>query len=248
MEKTETVTEKRNIFDQERVRLMSKLITLLHDVPLFQDMSVAELETIVPLFVERKFKKGNILFFEGDVGEEFYLIHSGVVKIYRIDNSKEIILSLFREGDFFGEMSLVQKGLKRSATAETLEACSLYTLMRSDFQQFMERSPKLCLKLMEVAMERLRKANEKIYDLTFLDVRTRTIKTICRLAEEYGQPKAGGMFIDMKLTHQQLANMVGTVRESVTKVLQELQEDEHIAIDKKHILIKDIQAMKKQIY
>ncbi|MCZ8523875.1 MULTISPECIES: Crp/Fnr family transcriptional regulator [Paenibacillus] len=227
---------------------MSKLIPLLQNVPLFQDLSAAELESVAPLFQERKFKKGTILFLEGDPGDEFYLIGSGVVKIYRIDNNKEIILSLFRQGDFFGEMSLIQKGLLRSAAAETLEPCSIYTLMRSDFAGFMEHSPKLCMRLLEVTMERLRKANEQIYNLTFLDVRTRTIKVISKLAEEHGLPRSSGSLINMKLTHQQLANMVGTVRESVTKVLQELQEDDIITIDKKYILVKDPERMAKLIY
>ncbi|WP_141336337.1 Crp/Fnr family transcriptional regulator [Paenibacillus sp. tmac-D7] len=227
---------------------MSKLISLLRHVPLFQDLSAAELETIAPLFVERKYKKGTILFFEGDAGEEFFLIQSGVVKVYRIDNAKEIILSLFRGGDFFGEMSLIQKGLQRSATAETMDNCSIYTLVRSEFYHFMERTPKLCLRLLEVTMERLRKTNEQIYDLTFLDVRSRIIKTIFRLSEQYGQPKTNGTFINMKLTHQQLANMVGTVRESVTKVLQELQEDHIITIDKKFIFVRNVEGLKKMIH
>ncbi|MED4603524.1 Crp/Fnr family transcriptional regulator [Paenibacillus validus] len=227
---------------------MSKLISLLRHVPLFQDLSAAELETIAPLFVERKYKKGTILFFEGDAGEEFFLIQSGVVKVYRIDNAKEIILSLFRGGDFFGEMSLIQTGLQRSATAETMDNCSIYTLVRSEFYHFMERTPKLCLRLLEVTMERLRKTNEQIYDLTFLDVRSRIIKTIFRLSEQYGQPKTNGTFINMKLTHQQLANMVGTVRESVTKVLQELQEDHIITIDKKFIFVRDVEGLKKMIH
>ena len=71
-------------------------------------------------------------------------------------------------------------------------------------------------------MERLRKANEQIYDLTFLGVRSRILKSILRMSEQYGTPTPEGILIDVKLTHQQLANMVGTVRESVTKVLQEL--------------------------
>lgn len=77
-------------------------------------------------------------------------------------------------------------------------------------------------------MERLRKANEQIYDLSFLGVRSRILKSIIRLSEQYGVHTNEGILLDIKLTHQQLANMVGTVRESVTKVLQELQEDHFI--------------------
>jgi CRP/FNR family cyclic AMP-dependent transcriptional regulator len=224
---------------------MHKLVPLLQKVPIFQDLSASELETIAPLFVERHYKKGTILFFEADIGEEFFLIETGVVKIYRIDYAKEIILALFRNGDFFGEMSLIQKGLTRSATAETLETSTIYTLVRSEFYQFLERSPKLSLRLLEATMERLRKANEQIYDLTFLDVRMRIIKVVHRLAEEHGILKHGSRMINMKLTHQQLANLAGTVRESVTKVLQELQEDQIISIQKKMIYVNRMDALRK---
>jgi CRP/FNR family cyclic AMP-dependent transcriptional regulator len=142
-------------------------------------------------------------------------------------------------------MSLMQKGLTRSATAETLETSVIYTLVRSEFYQFLESSPKLSLRLLEVTMERLRRANEQIYDLTFLDVRMRIIKVVCRLAEEHGIIKHGSLMINMKLTHQQIANLAGTVRESVTKVLQELQEDQIIVIEKKMIYIKKMDAMKR---
>jgi CRP/FNR family cyclic AMP-dependent transcriptional regulator len=223
---------------------MQTIVPLLQNVPLFQDLSVSELESIAPLFVERHFKKGTILFFEADLGEEFFLIQAGVVKIYRIDYAKEIILALFCDGDFFGEMSLIQKGLTRSATAETLETSVIYTLVRSEFYQFLERSPKLSLRLLEVTMERLRRANEQIYDLTFLDVRMRIIKVVCRLAQEHGIIKDGSIMINMKLTHQQIANLAGTVRESVTKVMQELQEDQIIVVEKKMIYIKKMDALK----
>ncbi|WP_248929736.1 Crp/Fnr family transcriptional regulator [Paenibacillus hamazuiensis] len=226
---------------------MHKIIPLLQNVPLFQDLSPEELELIAPLFIERKFKKGSILFFEGDLGDELFLIQSGAVKIYRIDNAKEIILALFRDGDYFGEMALIQKGLARSATAETMEPSVIYTLARSQLFSFMERSPKLCLKLLEDTMQRLRRANELIYDLTFLDVRSRTMKTILRLADEHGVKKASGTMISVKLTHQQLANLVGTVRESVTKVLQELQEDKVISIEKKMIMIRDFDGLRQRV-
>ena len=124
----------------------------------------------------------------------------------------------------------------------------IHSLARSEFRKFLERSPKLCFRLLETTIERLRKANEQIFDLTFLDVRSRTIKQIFRLSEQYGVAKPAGTFINLKLTHQQLANLVGTVRESVTKVLQELQELGIISIEKKIILIKDLEALKRLIH
>ncbi|MFC5450728.1 Crp/Fnr family transcriptional regulator [Paenibacillus aestuarii] len=226
---------------------MVSIAPLLQHVPLFQELSEEERQGLAPLFTEKKIRKGSVLFLEGDAGEELFIIKSGVVKIYRLDETKEIILALFREGDFFGEMSLISAGLTRSATAETLEACTLYALKRSAFVEYMEKSPKLCLKLLETTMERLRKANEQIYDLTFLGVRSRVMKTIIRLAEQHGVPSEEGLLINIKLTHQQLANMVGTVRESVTKVLQEMQEEGSLSIDKKMMTIRDLNAIKRVI-
>ncbi|WP_028551780.1 Crp/Fnr family transcriptional regulator [Paenibacillus sp. UNC451MF] len=226
---------------------MHNIVPLLKEVPLFEDLTVSELMSISPLFTERKIKKNTVLFHEGDQGNEFFIIETGVVKIYRIDYTKEVILSLLSEGDYFGEMSLIQQVMTRSATAETLAPTTMYSLMRSDFIAFLEKSPKLCLKLLEATMERLRNANDQIANLTFLDVRTRTIKVISRLAEEHGIMRQSGILINMKLTHQQLANLAGTVRESVTKVLQELQDDQIISIDKKMIFIKKMDALKERI-
>jgi CRP/FNR family cyclic AMP-dependent transcriptional regulator len=144
-------------------------------------------------------------------------------------------------------MSLIHESLTRSATVETLEATILYSMKRSVFIQFMEKSPKLIIKLLEATMERLRKANEQIYDLTFLDVRSRILKTIMRLSLEYGKATEEGILVDMKLTHQQLANLVGTVRESVTKVLLELQMEQMIEIRQKRIILKKMDALKDEL-
>ena len=134
--------------------------------------------------------------------------------------------------------------MTRSATAESMAASTLHVLNRTAFTSFMEKTPRLCLKLLETTMQRLRHANDQIYDLTFLGVRSRIIKTILRLSEQHGISTSDGILIDVKLTHQQLANLVGTVRESVTKVLQELLDDELIHIDKKLITIRNIEAFR----
>ncbi|MDF2720369.1 MAG: Crp/Fnr family transcriptional regulator [Paenibacillus sp.] len=226
---------------------MEQVAALIRNIPLFQDLSDDELLTISGLFSERKVKKNVVLFAEGDVGEELFVIKSGIVKIYRIDNTKQITLALFRSGDFFGEMSIMQKDGTRSASAKTLEPCVMYTLKRSTFYEYIGRSAMLCMRLLEVTMNRLRRANEQIHDLSFLDVRTRIVKSVYQLALEHGEPKQDAVLITVKLTHQEIANMVGTVRESVTKVLQELQDSSMITIQHKQIRIENMEALKRQI-
>ncbi|MGE5701071.1 MAG: Crp/Fnr family transcriptional regulator [Clostridia bacterium] len=219
----------------------------LAEVPFFRDLSPEELTQIRKLFIERRYKKGAPIFFEGDPGEEFFIVKYGTVKIFRFDRSREVILALFREGDYFGEMAVLQKHEVRSASAQTLDACVLYAMKRKDFEHLLESNPRLTLKLVESLMDRLRKANEQIEDLTFLDARSRIIKNLLNLAEEHGVTQDDGRLIDLKLTHQQIADMVGTVRETVTKVLLELQDKALISVDKKKILLKDLPALESLI-
>lgn len=227
---------------------MSKINFLLDHVPFFLDLNPSEIEPLLPLFHEKKYKKGSTIFFEGDVGEELFIIQSGTVKIFRFDGLKEFILAIFREGDYFGEMALLEKESRyRSATAEALEATTLYVLNRSSFYHFLESNNKLTLKLLQITTERLRKANEKIEDLTFLDVRSRILKNIVRLSKDYGVETKEGILVDFKITHQQLADMVGAVRETVTKVLLELQDEQLIHIDKKKILIINSTLLEQKI-
>jgi len=214
-------------------------------VPFFQELSPDELEPIAELLLERRYKKGATIFLEGDQGDELYIIKSGMVKIFRFDGVREVILALFREGDYFGEMEVIQRTeYGRSASAETLEPSVLYGLKRKDFVEFMEQKPQVALKLLDISMSRLRSTNEQLRNLTFLDARSRIIKTIIRLSQEHGVLTADGTLIDLKLTHQQLADMVSTVRETVTKVLLELQNKQLIHIDKKRILIQSPDQLK----
>ncbi|WP_166241420.1 Crp/Fnr family transcriptional regulator [Paenibacillus turpanensis] len=226
---------------------MNSILELLRQIVIFQGLDFEELERIAPLFSERKVPKGTVLFCEGDPGHEMYIIKSGLVKIHRLESNREIILTLFRQGDYFGEMALITPGQTRSATAETLETTELYVLLRENFNEFLLKTPSIMMKLLETTMERMRRTNEQIEDLSFLDVRSRIIKLIIRLGEEYGKPVADGVLIEMKLTHQHIANMAGTVRESVTKILQELQLEQVIDVQSKMILIRRAEELQKKI-
>ncbi|MFB9324853.1 Crp/Fnr family transcriptional regulator [Paenibacillus aurantiacus] len=210
---------------------------LFKSIPIFEGLEMDELKAIEPLFKKRTYTRGTILFMEGDLGDECFVIDSGLVKIFRVDESREITLALLHEGDYFGEMAMIRKGMPRSATAEVIETGMLYSLSRTDFMYFLESNPKMCLKLLEETMERLRNANEQIYDLTFLDLKARLHKVLVRMADEKGVPVEGGMMIPFKLTHQQLANLVGSIRESVSKMLIELQDEQLISVKNKQFTI-----------
>lgn len=212
------------------------------DIPFFREIDPALLERIVPLMTERKCRKGEIIFLEGDMGDEIFFVGSGAVIIYTFDKSKKVTLAFLREGEYFGEMALMKPGLVRSATAETLMSTRLYALRRADFRNLLEQERRLAFHLIDYTMERLRRANQQIYDLTFLNVRTRIIKRLLFLAEEYG-----GHRIPVKITHQQMADMVGAVRETVSKVLQELQDEGLIEIRDKQIRLTDSKMLERKL-
>ncbi|RRJ64291.1 Crp/Fnr family transcriptional regulator [Paenibacillus oralis] len=222
-------------------------LELIRSFPFFEHLTYADLAKIAPLFITREYDKGTIVFHEADEGDELYLIQSGIIHIYRNDENREIILSVLSEGDFFGEMALLESVRDRAASARAIEKPVLYVLKRRDFICMLMHNPLICLKILETALSRLSKANEVIMDLTLFDARTRIVRTLLRLIEQHGTRKPEGFLIAFKLTHQQLADMSGTVRETVTKVMQDLQCSELIQVNKKIILVRDPDKLKQSV-
>ena len=220
---------------------------ILQQFPFFEELDEDQLKKIAPLFLTREYDKGKYVFWEDEEGDELFMIKTGVVKIFRHDQTREIILAIFSDGDFFGEMAVLENEQMRSASAKTLEKSTLYVLKRSDFISLLNENPNIFMKILETALERLRQANELITDLTILNARTRLVRMLLRLCEQHGVQTKNGILIDLKLTHQQLADMTGTVRETVTKILLELQELHFIRIDKKKVLISNIEKLKSMI-
>lgn len=218
---------------------MSKLDVFIHEIPFLSGLNMQQMQQILPLFKERSYKKGHIIFHENDQGYELFIIKSGCVKICQMNESKEMILAIFREGDYFGEMALIEENPLRSATAEAMEASVLYVLQQKDLLRLLEMNPSITIKLLQEALGRIRHANGLLKDLTTLDSRSRIIKMVLHLADKYGKAHHGRLWIDQRLTHQQLAEMTGTVRETVTKTLLELQNEKYIQIKQKHILIEN---------
>ncbi|CAI6017187.1 Crp/Fnr family transcriptional regulator [Cohnella sp. JJ-181] len=221
--------------------------TKLRSIPFFKGIDPALFDRVLPYVQEKVYRKGSMIFLEGSEGDEIYFILSGSVSIHTINKSKKVVLAFFHEGDYFGEMALIKPGLVRSATAETASQTRLLSLRRSHFQLLFENDRNLLHYLVEDTMNRLRKANQQIYDLTFLSVRSRIIKRLTSWCEEYGgaSDPSAPVRIPIKLTHQQLADMVGAVRETVSKVLQDMQDEDLIQIQQKMIQVKDRARLEK---
>jgi len=217
-----------------------KEILFLRKLPLFEQLSEEEIAEIASLLVVKEYDKGSNLFWEKEEGNELYIIQSGAVKIYRQEEGREIILTVFHAHDYFGEMALFGDQSVRSASASTLDKTKVFILRRVHFLELLQKKPDIFIKILNTTLERLRKANELIADLAFNSANSRVARLLFRLSEE----QTGQYVIPLKLTHHQIADMTATTRETVTKILSDMQNKGIIQIVRKQITITDPEELK----
>ena len=202
---------------------MDKL-SLLQSVPIFSDLSPADLNKIAERMIQRTYTKGQMILLEDDLGQTFFVIAEGSVKITRLsDDGREVILAMLGESDFFGEMSLLD-GAGRSANVVALESSEVLTLARNDFLEILEEYPKISISFLEELTQRIRKSDQQIESLSLSDVEQRIGITLIRLAEELGSIKHGTVKINNLPYQQDIANMAGTSRETVSRTFKLLEE------------------------
>lgn len=217
----------------------------LRRVPLFEGLEQPHLQALAEKMAERSFKKGEVLFFEGEPGDSLYIVSDGTVKVYRVaEDGREKTLALLGPGEFFGEMALLDEG-PRSAIAETLEPSALYLLHRNDFLATITENPSIALQIIRVLSRRIRQTNAQIMDIVFRDVRGRVATTLADLCRRHGVSTPAGMRIELKLTHQELANLVGTARETVSRILAELQDVHCLTVDGRYLVLKDMKKLEE---
>ena len=187
--------------------------------------------------VLRAFTKGQMILLEDDLGQTFFVIGGGSVKITRLsDDGREVILAMLGESDFFGEMSLLD-GAGRSANVVALEASEVLTLARNDFLEILQDYPKISISLLEELTQRIRKSDQQIESLSLSDVEQRIGITLIRLAEELGTIKRGSVKIKNLPYQQDIANMAGTSRETVSRTFKLLEEKGLVAREGRKLII-----------
>ncbi len=196
----------------------------LRNVPIFTDLSDSDLNRIASKMVSRDYEKGQMILLEESTGETFFIMTSGTVKVTRLsDDGREVILALLGESDFFGEMSLLD-GEGRSANIVANEDAEVMTLSRRDFLECLETYPKIAISLLEELAVRIRKSDQQIESLSLSDSEQRIGITLIRLAEERGTIKRGDVTVQNLPYQQDIANMAGTSRETVSRTLKLLED------------------------
>ncbi|MEM1029613.1 MAG: Crp/Fnr family transcriptional regulator [Myxococcota bacterium] len=194
---------------------------ILRRAPIFAGLDDGQIETLARLTVRRRYAARDIVIEKGDEALYLFVIVSGRLKaITPAASGRHATFNVMGAGELFGEVALLDEQ-PRSATITALEACEVLTIGRAEFLHFLERSPRAALALLRVLAGRLRRLSEKVADTANLEVGGRLAKQLLRLAERYGKRELDGVRIDLKLSQQELGDMVGATRESVNKQLRE---------------------------
>ena len=209
----------------------------LRNVPIFTDLTDSDLTKIASNMVPRVYEKGQMILLEESMGETFFIITEGTVKVTRLSaDGREVILAILGESDFFGEMSLLD-GEGRSANIVANEDSKVLTLSRSDFLDCLESYPKIAIALLEELAIRLRKSDQQIESLSLSDSEHRIGITLIRLAGELGTIKQGHVTVKNLPYQQDIANMAGTSRETVSRTLKLLEDKKLVRRENRNLTI-----------
>lgn len=209
----------------------------LRGIPLFQNLDEKDLAEIAGLLIDRKFPRDAVIYEDGSIGDYMYIIQEGQVKVTKMsEDGREKILEILGPGDFHGEMALLDRA-PRSASVKTTTPCVLLALSRQDFLGLLKQNHEVTLELIRVLARRLRETDEQIRGLLFERVEGRTRRVLARHARE-PVPGRPGFAATQALTHQQLADLVGTSRETITRVIKELKDEGWLVQEGKRYLVR----------
>ena len=206
---------------------------MLSKIPLFANLDPEIVQRLQDAAIPKRFARNTILFSKGDESNALYLIREGRTKAVITDEQgKEIVLNTFGPGDYFGEIAFLSEE-PRTATVVTATPTEVLILYRRDFKEVLSQHPDVMFEFIKVLIERVRNSTDQIESLAFSDVYGRVRSLLNGLAKPEGDRRV----IAERLTHQEIANMVGASREMVSRVLKELTDEGYISIVKKRVTI-----------
>lgn len=216
----------------------------LKQISIFSKLKEEYLQKIDNISIIRNYAKGKLIFMEGEPGEAFYYIKSGLVKISKdSSDGREHTLHILNEGHVFAEVTLFNNA-SYPATAEVLEDAQIGIIKNNDLEKLIVENPEISLELIKYLNHRLIEAQNKVRNLALYDTFGRTAQALVKIAEDYGKNTPEGIELDLSISRQELANIVGTTRETVIRVLAAFKKEKSIELNKSNIKIKDIEKVK----
>lgn len=218
---------------------------LLRKVPLFAGLAAEQIEALVDATTTRRLAAREELFHKGDPAAQVYVVASGRLKVVSASaGGDEVLLAILDEGEVVGELPMLTGGT-RTASVVALEACELLALARRDFLRFLRDRPEAAVELMVTLAERLVRITEFAEDTLLLGLPGRLAKKLVHLAERYGAPDPDGVRIGLQLSQGELAELVGTTRESVNKQIRAWSRAGIVRMERGQVTILDAQRLER---
>lgn len=213
---------------------------------LFDGMDDDSMKQVDTMSSMQSLKTHDPIYFPDEPSRAIFFLKEGHVKISRLtEDGREVILDVIGPGELFGELSLSEEGEPRSEIAEALDSAVICTIQREDFESLLRTNPELNLQITKRMGLRLRRIEERVTDLVFKDVKKRIASFLVRYAEEFGKTKQGVISIKTHLTHQEIAFLTGSARQTVTSMLNEFRAEGLLDFSRDGFLIKDLERLRK---
>jgi len=218
---------------------------ILNSINIFSDLAEKELEVLQKMCKPRKYLKNSMIILEEEYGDLVFVVETGTIKITRVnDEGKEVILALLGPGEIFGELAILD-GEARSANALAQENCQLWAINKEDFLEILKNHFSVSYNLMCELAKRLRKSDQQIEALSLSDAEHRIGVSLLNLAEDMGVIRKGKVTIQNLPFQQDIANMAGTSRETVSRVLKILENKSMISKEGHTLIIPDYTFFKQ---
>lgn len=213
---------------------------------IFSILEEPQLKEITDKITRKTYKKGEMIFFEGDVSDKLYVINHGKVKVFKYTkDGKEQILYITSDGDFIGDLSLLKKD-EFKFNAEALEDVSMCQLTKYDFDSIVMENPEIALKILEVLYERIHKLEDLIQNLSTKDIETRISGLLLGFIKDFGEPENNTIRLELPLTREDMANYIGVTRETISRKLNSMQEEGILELlGNRTIIIKDLEYLEE---
>ncbi|WP_338470050.1 Crp/Fnr family transcriptional regulator [Niallia sp. XMNu-256] len=222
---------------------------VLSEFSLFRNLSDDEIYKIVDISISREWNKGSHVFLQDEPLENVYFIYEGKIKIYKTDlNGKEQIVSILKKGDMFPHVGFFRKG-NYPAFSEVLEDAILVVVPISQFEKVLIENPELCIKVFKVLGEKIVDLQERLESQILNNTYQQIIKLLIRLGREHGKELDNGrILLKAEFTNRDLANMIGTTRETVSRTLTRLKKEQLIETDASNDLIFDPYLLDEELF
>jgi CRP/FNR family transcriptional regulator len=229
--------------------MKSEKLTDLKKIPIFSSLNDDELKEIQPYLIEERFEKKEEIFSEGDPPEWFYILLNGKVKITKLSyDGKEIIIELILPPDFFGGLAVI-KGFPYPANAIAMEDVEVLKVSRHDILMIIDRFPNVMYDITSNLGDRIREFHDTLKSIALERVESRIAALLLKLADKFGQKdRQGETVIDMKLTKQDIAEMVGTTGETAIRVMSKFKKSGYISEKDGRIVIENSGALEAIVY